>query len=160
MNSRSSHFARTVWLTCAAAITGTSVCTARQVALPSAPEELSTWHSAGESFSRNSTAPSAAVTGSWRATARISDSASLMRSMANLEPRQPNAARRRRPRNAQVIAGPFGFALVPIVQCLDLVAENGNDVLSISQEPHDTEMDVRLKVGPLHRKARHAPRSQ
>jgi hypothetical protein len=41
------------------------------------------------------------LSGSWRATARISVRASWMRSIASAEPSQPKAARRKRERNAQ-----------------------------------------------------------
>ena len=57
---------------------------------PSAPDELSTCASAGESFSSSVTAPSAASSGSLRATCLISDKASLIRWIGVSE-RQPNA---------------------------------------------------------------------
>lgn len=77
----------------ACAMTETNFSTAACVTLPRAPEDLSNWLSAG----------------SRRVDARISASASLIRSMARREPRQPNASRRNRARNAQL---PEGFAEV------------------------------------------------
>jgi hypothetical protein len=65
------------------------------MAEPMPPELLSTCKMAGASFSRNSTAPSAARTGSFFATALISVSASLMRWMG-VSDFQPNALRRKR----------------------------------------------------------------
>lgn len=58
---------------------GTRVSMARFTAEPMPPEELSTCSMVGASFSRNSTAPSAASTGSFLATVLISARASLMR---------------------------------------------------------------------------------
>jgi hypothetical protein len=69
-------------------------------ALPIAPEELSTCSKAGESFSRNSTAPSAARTASLRRTFLISATASRTRAIAGCE-RQPKALRRKRAANCQ-----------------------------------------------------------
>ncbi len=46
----------------AVAMTGTSSSIARLMALPIAPDELCTCSNAGETFSKNSTAPSAAST--------------------------------------------------------------------------------------------------
>jgi hypothetical protein len=63
------------------------------------PEELSTSLRAGESFSRNITAPSAPRTGSLRAAARTSERASSMRAKAGFDPRQPNAPHQTRLRN-------------------------------------------------------------
>ena len=74
---------------------------ARFTAVPIAPEELSMFWSAGDSFCRKMTAPSAARTGSFRATALISVTASLIRVMAGSE-RQPKDPLRKRGPNAQV----------------------------------------------------------
>src|SRR5437899_1921326 len=65
-----------------------------------APEELSTCSSAGDTRSRNSTAPSAPRTGSRRATVLISLTACLTRSIAGCD-FQPKAPRRKRRANSQ-----------------------------------------------------------
>jgi hypothetical protein len=74
---------------------------ARLTAEPMAPDELSTWTNAGESFTRNVTAPSAARTGSLRATFLISAIASLIRWIGASD-RQPKAWRRKRPANCHL----------------------------------------------------------
>ena len=84
----------------ALAMIGTRASMARFTALPIAPDELSTCSSAGDSFSRKVTAPSAARTLSERATFLISVIASLMRLMGKSE-RQPNAPDLKRDRNVQ-----------------------------------------------------------
>jgi len=73
----------------APATRGTSPAIALLTAVPIAPEELSTFSSAGESRSSSVTAPSAARTGSRRATFRISLTACLTRWMAgrDLQPK-------------------------------------------------------------------------
>src|SRR5690606_13602290 len=68
---------------------------ARFTAVPMAPDEPSTCSIAGDTRSRKSTAPSAASTGSWRATFLISLTACLMRWMAGCD-FQPKAWRRKR----------------------------------------------------------------
>ena len=83
---------------------------ARLTALPMPPEELSTCSMAGASFSRNSTAPSAASTGSFLATVLISTSASLMR-WIGVSDFQPNALRRKRGANCHLYA---------VVMCLNM----------------------------------------
>jgi hypothetical protein len=69
-------------------------------AVPMAPEELSTCSSAGDTRSRNRTAPSAARTGSRRATFLISLTACRTRWIAGCD-FQPNARRRKRLANSQ-----------------------------------------------------------
>jgi len=61
------------------AMTDTNSSMARFTAVPIAPDELSMCSSAGETFSKNSTAPSAARTESVRRTLLISDTASCTR---------------------------------------------------------------------------------
>ena len=89
-------------VTGAAAMIGTRLSTAEDIALPRAPDELSTSQIAGEAFSSSSTAPSPANAGSVRAILRISAMASSMRSIAAREPRQPKAPRRNRALKVQV----------------------------------------------------------
>jgi len=79
----------------ALANSGTSSAIARFTAIPIAPDELSTCSRAGESRSRSRTTPSAATSSSWRATFRISETASFTRRIAGSE-RQPKAPRRNR----------------------------------------------------------------
>lgn len=83
------------------AMRGTSALMALLTAEPMAPDELSMRSNAGDNFSRNETAPSAARTGSLRATFLISETASLIRSMAGPD-FQPNAFRRNRALNAHL----------------------------------------------------------
>jgi hypothetical protein len=68
----------------------TRVSIALFTAAPIAPEELSTCANAGDTFSRNSTAPSAARTGFLRAIFFISATASFTRVRAGCE-RHPKA---------------------------------------------------------------------
>jgi hypothetical protein len=69
-------------------------------ALPIAPDQLSTCSNAGETFSKNSTAPSAASTELLRRTLLTSAIASCTRAIAGCE-RQPKALRRKRAANCQ-----------------------------------------------------------
>ena len=78
--------------------------------VPIAPDELSTRSRAGERRSRKVTAPSAASTGSRRATFFISLTASFTRWMAGCD-LQPNAERRKRALNSH--AWPSALATVP-----------------------------------------------
>jgi len=80
---------------------GTRAAMALLTAVPMAPDELSMRSSAGESFSRSSTAPSAASTLSLRPTFLISETASLVRLMAGCD-FQPKALRRKRARNSHL----------------------------------------------------------
>lgn len=106
-NNCSSHPSRVAALTGACTMIGTSASTAARAALPSAPEEPSTGSSAGDNFTRNRTAASAACSGSRRATARISASASAILSLANRLARHPKPPRRKRSVNAQSPALPI-----------------------------------------------------
>jgi hypothetical protein len=74
--------------------------TAWLTTFPMAPEEPSTCSSAGDTRSRNSTAPSAPSTGSRRATFVISLTACLTRWIAGGD-FQPKAPRRKRRMNSQ-----------------------------------------------------------
>ena len=94
-NRRSSQRSRMRAGTSIPAMTGTSASIARFTAVPIAPDELSTCSSAGESFSSKDTAPSAATTGSLRATCRISVMASFRRWTGSAD-FQPKAPRRNR----------------------------------------------------------------
>src|SRR5439155_2004433 len=85
---------------------GTSSAMARFTAVPMAPDELSTRSSAGETFSRNTTAPSAARMGSLRATFLISETASFTRWMAGSD-FQPKACRRNRALNCHSCCAPL-----------------------------------------------------
>jgi hypothetical protein len=80
---------------------GTKVSIALFTAVPMAPDELSTCSRAGESYSRNFIAPSAASTGSLRATCLISSAASLIR-LIGVSERHPKACRRKRDVNSHL----------------------------------------------------------
>lgn len=97
--SRSSQPSRVFASAGAWAMMGTSSSMARFTAVPMAPEEPSTCSTAEETRSRKSTAPSAASTGSRRATFLISLTACLMRWIAGLD-FQPKAWRRKRALNS------------------------------------------------------------
>lgn len=75
---------------------GTRASSARLTADPSAPDELSTCSSAGDSRSMRRMAPSAAAAGSLRETDLTSATASLMRAAAVGEDRQEKAFGRMR----------------------------------------------------------------
>lgn len=92
---RSSHLSRVKSSGGALAIIEARTSMALFTAVPIAPEELSTWDNAGDTFSRKSTAPSAARTGSLRAVFFISATASFTRISAGCE-RHPKAFRRKR----------------------------------------------------------------
>jgi len=98
--SRSSHPSRVFASAGALAMTATSSSMAWFTAVPMAPEELSTRSSAGDTRSRKRTAPSAARTGSRRATCLISLTACLTRWIAGCD-FQPKAPRRKRLVNSQ-----------------------------------------------------------
>ncbi|WP_217909812.1 hypothetical protein [Pseudenhygromyxa sp. WMMC2535] len=66
-------------------MTSTSAAMALFTAAPMAPDELSTCSMAGETFSRKSTAPSAARSGFLRASFLISETASLIRLIAGCD---------------------------------------------------------------------------
>jgi hypothetical protein len=85
---------------------GTSSATALLAAVPIAPEELSTFSSAGERRSSRVTAPSAASIGSFRATFLISFTACLTRWMAGWD-FQPYAWRRKRALNSHTYPSVF-----------------------------------------------------
>ena len=89
-NRRSSHLPRVRSSAGADAMIFTSASTALLTAVPMAPDELSTCSSAGETFSRKSTAPSTASTLFVRPIFLISETASLMRLMAGCD-LQPKA---------------------------------------------------------------------
>src|SRR5690606_38883426 len=80
-------------------------------AVPMDPEELSTCSRAGDTFSRNSTAPSAPSSLSLRATFLISETASLTRLMAGCD-FQPKALRRKRARNSHLCGLAFAIVLL------------------------------------------------
>lgn len=94
----------------ARAIIGTSSAMAWLTAVPIAPEELSTFSSAGESRSMKATAPSAASTDSVRATCLISETASRIRTIARYD-FQPNAWRRNRALNCHLRPVRVGMTL-------------------------------------------------
>ena len=93
---RSSQPSRLLASAGALAMTVTSSSMAWFTAVPMAPEELSTCSRAGDTRSRNSTAPSAARPGSRRAAFWISLTACLMRWIAgwDLHPKAPRRKRR------------------------------------------------------------------
>ena len=100
---RSSQSSRVLVSAGAPAMTATSSSMARFTAVPMAPEELSTCSSAGDTRSRNSTAPSAPRTGSRRATVLISLTACRTRSIAGCD-FQLKPPRRNRRVNSQCAA--------------------------------------------------------
>ena len=81
-------------------------------AVPMAPEELSTFSSAGERRSMKMTAASAASTGSVRAACLISETASRIRTIGGCD-FHPNACRRNRVLNCHVRPPRIGMALTP-----------------------------------------------
>ena len=97
---RSSQASRAFAPAGARAMIVASSSTAWLTAVPMAPEEPSTCSRAGETRSRNSTAPSAPRTGSRRATFLISLTACLTRAIAGCD-FQPKAPRRMRRVNVQ-----------------------------------------------------------
>ena len=108
-HSRSSQASRVVGSAGALAMTGTSSAIAWLTAVPIAPEELSTFSSAGDKRSRSLTAPSAARPGSCRATLRISLTACLRRCMAGCD-FHPNACRRKRAWNSHSCGAALAIA--------------------------------------------------
>ena len=92
---RSSQPSRVLTSAGAPVMMATSSSMAWLTAVPIAPEEPSTCSSADDTRSRNSTAPSAARTGSRRATFLISLTACLTRWIAGCD-FQPKAPRRKR----------------------------------------------------------------
>ena len=81
--------------------------------VPMAPEELSTFSSAGETRSRNSTAPSAASSGSRRATFLISATLYLTRAIAGCD-FQPKTSRRKRLLKSHLRASAFTLPSSPV----------------------------------------------
>src|SRR2546421_4008191 len=106
---RSSQSSRTCTFAGTPAMIGTNSEIAWFTAVPIAPDELSTRSRAGERRSRKVTAPSAASTGSRRATFFISLTASFTRWMAGWD-LQPNEERRKRALNSH--AWPSALAMV------------------------------------------------
>ncbi len=100
-HSRSSQASLTEGPAGASVMMGTSARRALLTAVPIAPEELSTCSSAGERRSRKLTAPSAASTGSRRATCLISLTASFTRWTAGCD-LQPKAWRLKRALNSHL----------------------------------------------------------
>lgn len=87
--SRSNHFVLVLSSVGASTTTSTNTPMALYTAVPRAPDEESTCCKAGHNFSISLMAPSAPVNGSVRATFRISETASLIRWQANLDPFHP-----------------------------------------------------------------------
>src|SRR5882762_5733582 len=108
-NSRSSQASRVFASAGAFAMIGTRAARALFTALPIAPDEPSTCSRAGEIRSMNATAPSAASTGSVRATFLISDTACFTRWIAGCD-FHPNAFRRKRAFNSHLWGAGFGIS--------------------------------------------------
>ena len=109
--SLSSQASRTLASTGAPAIIGMRSTSAWFTAVPMAPDELSTCSIAGERRSIKETAPSAASTGSFRATFLISACACLMRPIAGCD-LHPNAWRRNRGLNSHLYAPALSVSLI------------------------------------------------